>query len=124
MSKYIGCIINELEESDIIEDDFRLFVLLVKVSDSGEIHGTESIEPIVKIGVDIEHQECLFQVLSGQEALTVSDAYAEIETIDSGFSLVSSISQTFNGSTVRIDNPVIGFGENIQDKRFFIVCMA
>ena len=124
MSKYVSCIINELEESEVIDDDFDLFVLLVKIDDSGEISGTESIEPISKIGVDIEHEECLFQVSPGKEALKVSEAYAEIETIDSGFSLVSALSQTFNDSSVRIDNPVIGFGENIDDKRFFIVCMA
>ncbi|MBU2875035.1 hypothetical protein [Marinobacter salexigens] len=124
MSKYVGCIINELEESEVIDDDFDMFVLSVKIDDSGEIYGTESIEPIAKIGVDIEHEECLFQILPGKEALKVSEAYSEIETIDSGFSLVSAFSKTFNDSSVRIDNPVIGFGENIDDKRFFIVCMA
>lgn len=124
MSKYVGSIFNELEESAVINDDFDLFVLSVKVDDSGETYETESIRPIAKIGVDIEHKECRFQTLPGKEALKIPEAYSEIETIDSGLSLVSVLSQTFNDSSVRIDNSVIGFGENIDDKRFFIVCMA
>ncbi|BBM02962.1 hypothetical protein [Microbulbifer sp. GL-2] len=124
MSKYVGCIINELEESEVIDNDFGLFVISVKIDDSGEIYETESIEPINKIGVDIEHEECLFHVSSGKEALKVSEAYTEIAMIDSGFSLVSALEKTLDDSWVRIDNPVIGFGENIDDKRFFIVCQA
>ncbi len=124
MSKYVGCIINELEESEVVDDDFSLFVILLNVDDSGEITSTKSIESIGKIGVDIESEECLFHVTPSEEAVKISEAYAEIATIDSGFSLVSAIEQEFEDSWVRIDNPVIGFGENTDEKRFFIVCKA
>lgn len=107
-----------------MDDDFGLFVILLNIDDSGEITSTESIEPIGKIGVDIENEECLFHITPGEEALKISEAYAEITTIDSGFSLVSAIEQDFDDSWVRIDNPVIGFGENIDEKRFFIACKA
>ena len=124
MSKYIGCIINELEESEVVGDDFGLFVILLKIDDDGEIIATESIEPIGKIGVDIEHEECLFHIMPGEEAIKISEAYAELASIDSAFSLVSATEQEFDDSWVRIDNPVIGFGENIDEKRFFIACKA
>ena len=124
MSKYVGCIINELEESEVVGDDFGLFVIFLNIDGSGEITSTESIEPISKIGFDIETEECLFHVSPGFEAIKITEAYAEIATIDSGFSLVSAVEQKFDDSWVRIDNPVIGFGENIDEKRFFIVCKA
>ena len=124
MSKYVGCIINELEESEVIDNDFGLYVISLNIDDSGEITSTESIESVGKIDADIESEECLFYVTPDKKALTISEAYAEIETIDSRFSLVSSIEQEFDDSWVRIDNPVIGFGENTDEKRFFIVCRA
>ena len=124
MSKYVGCIINELEESEVVDNDFGLFVISLNIDDSGEIKSTESIEPVGKIDADIESEECLFHIIPSEKALTISEAYAEIATIDSRFSLVSTIEQSFDDSWVRIDNPVIGFGENTDEKRFFIVCKA
>ena len=124
MSKYVGCIINELEESEVVDNDFGLFVISLNIDDSGEIKSTESIDPVGKIDADIESEECLFHIIPSEKALTISEAYAEIATIDSRFSLVSAIEQEFDGSWVRIDNPVIGFGENTDEKRFFIVCKA
>ena len=124
LSKYVGCIINELEESEIVDDDFGLFVIFLNIDESGEIDSTKSIEPIGKIGFDIDSEECLLHILPDEEALKISEAYAEIATIDSRFSLVSALEKKFEDSWVRIDNPVIGFGENIDEKRFFIVCKA
>ena len=124
MSKYVGCIINELEESEVVDNDFGLFVVSLNFDDSGEITSTESIEPVGKIDADIDSEECLFHIMSSEKALTISAAYAEIATIDSRFSLASAIEKEFDDSWVRIDSPIIGFGENIDEKRFFIVCKA
>lgn len=124
MSRYVGCIINELEESEIVEDNFGLFAIFLKIDESGEIELTESIVPVGKVGFDIESEECLLHVSPGGEPITISDAYAELVTIDSGFSLVSALEQRFDDSWVRIDYPVIGFGENINEKRFYIACKA
>ena len=124
MSKCVGCIINELEESEVVDNDFGLFVVSLNIDDSGEITSTESIEPVGKIDADTDSEECLFHITSSEKALTVSEAYAKIETIDSRFSLASAIEKEFDDSWVRIDNPIIGFGENIDEKRFFIVCKA
>ena len=111
MSKHIGCIVNELEKSELVGDDFGLFVIVLSMDDTGEVIATESIEPIGKIGVNIENEECLFHISSSEEPLKVSEAYAELATIDAGFSLVSSVEQEIDDSWVRIDNPVIGFGK-------------
>lgn len=124
MSKSVGCIVNELEESEIIDDDFGLFVIFLEIDESGEIGSTESVEPITKIGFDIENEDCLLHVSDGKEALKISDAYPEIVTFDSQFSLVCSIEQQLDDTWVRIDNPIIGFGENVDEKRFFVVCRA
>lgn len=122
LNKYVGCIINELEESEVVADDFGVFVISLNIDDSGEITSTESIEPVGKIGADIESEECIFYIAPSEEALKISEVYAEIATIDSRFSLVSAIEQEFDDSWVRIDNPIIGFGENMDEKKFFVVC--
>ncbi|WP_226669123.1 hypothetical protein [Microbulbifer aggregans] len=124
MSKYVSCILNELDESELVGDDFELFVILLNMDDSGEITSAESIEPIGKVGFDIENEECLFYMTPGKKAAKVSDVYSEIESIDSSFTLVSALEKKLHGSWIRIDNPVIGFGENIEEKRFFIACRA
>lgn len=124
MSRYVGCIINELEESEIVDNDFGLFAIFLKVDESGEIESTESIVPVGKVGFDIESEECLLHVSLGGKPIIIADAYAELVSIDSRFSLVSALEQKFDDSWVRIDYPVIGFGENIDEKRFYIACKA
>lgn len=124
MSKSVGDFVNEIEESDVIEYDFKLFVLSVKISDSGEITSTESIEPIERIEFDIENEECLLQISENNRALNLSEAFSEIAVIDSRFSLVAAHERSIEDSWVRIDNPIIGFGENIGQKQFFVVCEA
>jgi len=101
-----------IEGSEIVDDDFGLYVILLNIDDSGEITSTESIEPVGKIGVDIESEECLFYISPSEKAIKISEAYEKIATIDSGFALVSATEQELDDSWVRIDNPVIGFGEN------------
>lgn len=124
MSRYVGCIINELEESEIVDNDFGLFAIFLKVDESGEIESTESIVPVGKVGFDIESEECLLHVSPGGKPIIIADAYGELVSIDSRFSLVSALEQKFDDSWVRIDYPVIGFGENIDEKRFYIACKA
>lgn len=124
MSRYVGCIINELEESEIVDNDFGLFAIFLKVDESGEIESTESIVPVGKVGFDIESEECLLHVSLGGKPIIIADAYGELVSIDSRFSLVSALEQKFDDSWVRIDYPVIGFGENIDEKRFYIACKA
>jgi len=124
LSRYVGCIINELEESEIVDNDFGLFAIFLKVDESGEIESTESIVPVGKVGFDIESEECLLHVSPGGKPIIIADAYAELVSIDSRFSLVSALEQKFDDSWVRIDYPVIGFGENIDEKRFYIACKA
>jgi len=124
LSRYVGCIINELEESEIVDNDFGLFAIFLKVDESGEIESTESIVPVGKVGFDIESEECLLHVSPGGKPIIIADAYGELVSIDSRFSLVSALEQKFDDSWVRIDYPVIGFGENIDEKRFYIACKA
>lgn len=124
MSKLVGHLINEIEESDLIGDDFKMFVLTVKISESGEITSNESIEPIERIGFDIENEECLLEISENDTAIEVSEAFSEIAAIDSRFTLVAAHERSFDDSWVRIDKSIIGFGENIGKKQFFVVCTA
>lgn len=121
MSKLVGHLISEIEDSDVIDDDFKIFVISVEISDSCEITSTESIEPIERIGFDIEHEECLLHISETNMAIEICDAFSEISAIDSRFAVVAAIEQSFDDSWVRIDKPIIGFGENIEKKRFLVV---
>ncbi len=124
MSKLVIDVVSEFQSLDVIEDDFELFVLSVKINESGEITSTESIEPVNRIEADIENQECLLHVTSNGEALRMVEAIQAISKVNADYSLCSAQEETLEDSWVRIDNPIIGFGENIDLKRFFVVCQA
>lgn len=124
MSKLVGNIINEIEESEVIEDDFGIFVISIVFDDAGEISSTKLVQPIERIEFDPGSEECLLQAEAHGPALKISEAYSEIAVIDPRFSLVASYEQTIEDNWVRIDRPIIGFGENIEEKQLFVVCEA
>lgn len=54
MSKLVGNIINEIEESDFVNDGFGIHVISVVFDDAGRTFSTESIHSIDRIEFDLE----------------------------------------------------------------------
>ena len=122
MSKLISNLVNEFQTLDEIQDDFELFIMSIKIDEFGEYDSAETILPVSHLNVDIEKEECLFHFGSSEtEAMTIASTVEKIKEIDSSFLLCAAEEMTVDGKAVRLDNPIIGFGENIEQKRFFLV---
>jgi hypothetical protein len=122
LSKLISDLVDELKFLDEVEDDFECYLLALKIDDEGEITSTEYSEPLGLIGNNSEHQECLFTNSANDIALTVADVKKELSTLDPDYLLCATLEKTEDGSSIKVECPVIGFGENIDLKRFFLVC--
>ena len=124
LSKLISDLINEFHSVDEIEceidGDFELFIMSIKIDEFGEYDSSESILPISYIEVDSEKEECLFH-FGSSDTMTIASTVEKIKAIDSNYLLCSAEEKTIDNALVRIDNPIIGFGENIEQKRFFLV---
>ena len=122
MSKLISDLINEFQTIDEIQDDFELFIMSIKIDESGEYDSSESILPVNRIEIDSENEECLFYFgTHDSDAITVATTADKIKTITPNFLLCSAEEKTVEDKTLRLDNPIIGFGENVEQKRFFLV---
>ena len=140
MSKYVVDLVDEFHSLVEVEDDFELFMMSIKIDDSGEVTSTESIEPVSHIEIDHEHEECLLHISPNGKAISIRKVIKEISSINSDYFLCSAEENTIDGlndskiegsndnevddSNVRVDNSIIGFGENIEQRRFFVVCQA
>lgn len=123
MSKFVSDLASDLQSIDEIADDFKLLLMSIKFDDSDEVT-TKSTQSVSRIEVDSENQECLFFVTSNDEALSIANTKKEISTINSDYYLCAATKDIDDDSKIRLDNPIIGFGENIELKQFFIVCEA
>ena len=120
MSKLIIDLVNEFQSLDEITDDFELFIMSIKIDEFGEYDSAETILPVSHIEVDSNKEECLFH-FGSSDAMDIVTTLEKIKSIDTNYLLCSAEEKTFDGATVRVDNPIIGFGENIEQKRFFLV---
>ena len=125
MSKSARELLQEFELQSGIEDDFRLHVLKVIVDDNGDIEQSGNALPVTKIEIDHESSECLFHFKeSASDYITVSEVKAAFVTGVLDFEVCAAQEKILDDSCVRMDTPLIGFGENFEIKCFFAVCQA
>ena len=132
MSKLVIDLFDEFKSLDIVEDDFELFVMSIEIDESGEVSADATVEAVTHIEVDSEHEECLLhtssEANSDSKAISIGKALEELKAVEPGYLLCSkvkdSVKDTNANSNIGTDNPIIGFGENIELKRFFVVCEA
>ena len=127
MSKLVIDLMEVFKSIDEIDDDFEVFVLSIEFDESGEVTSNETTEAVNGLDIDSENQECLFKISPDEKTLSIADIISiadikkQISSIDSGYLLCSAFKQTAENSSVSNDKPIIGFGENIDLKRFFLV---
>lgn len=135
MSKLIIDLFDEIKSLDIVEDDFELFVMSIEIDESGEVSEDASVEAVTHIEIDSEHEECLLHTSSkpnsDSKAISIGKALEELKAVEPGYLLCSKVKEsvdtvkdTNSNSNTGTGNPIIGFGENIELKRFFVVCEA
>ena len=135
MSKYVRDLLQEFETQSAVEDHFHLYVLKVTVSENDEVEQVGNALPVTKIEIDAEDSECLlhFDELSS-ERVTIREAKAlfsaetavnESAVNDvSSYEVCASEEKERDDALVRLDTPLIGFGENPEINCFFVVCQA
>lgn len=130
MSKHVRDLLLEFEIQGEVEEHFRLHVLKVTLDEDGEAEEFGNALPVTKIEIDSESKECLlhFDELS-PDCVTITEAKAlfineKVSDEVLGYAVFASEEKELDDSHVRLDTPLIGFGENAELKCFFVVCQA
>ena len=125
MSKHVRDLLFECEVQSEIEEHFRLHVLKVTLNENGEAQEYGNALPVTKIEIDAEDEECLLHFDEhSTEHVTITDAKAILVDSVLGYEVFAAEEKERDGSLVRLDTPLIGFGENAELKCFFVVCQA
>jgi hypothetical protein len=116
-------LLEEFASQDVITDDFRLHILKVKIDDDGEIEHAGNALTVIKIELDHDSKECLLHYEEGStNYVTVADAKAKIVDSVLDYEVCASQIKELDEAFVRMDTPLIGFGENVDIKCFFAIC--
>lgn len=125
MSKSVRELLLEFQSQAEIEDDFHLHVLKVTVDDNGEVEQSGNALPVTKIEIDSESNECLLHFKEkASNPVTVSEAKEAFGSAVLEYEVCASEEKTQDNARIRLDTPLIGFGENADIKCFFVVCQA
>ena len=126
MSKHVRDLLFEFEVQSEVEEQFRLHVLKVILNENGEAEEYGNALPVTKIEIDSEDKECLLH-FDEHSADSISITEAKALLIDAevqGYEVFASEEKELDDSHVRLDTPLIGFGENAELNCFFVVCQA
>jgi hypothetical protein len=130
MSKQVRDLLFEFEVQSEVEEHFRLHVLKVTLNENGEAEEYGNALPVTKIEIDSEDKECLLHFdEQSTDGVTITEAKAILLNLNlsedvQGYAVFASEEKELDGSHVRLDTPLIGFGENTELKCFFVVCQA
>lgn len=123
MNKSAKELLEEFTSQDVITDDFQLHVLKVKIDGNGEIEEAGNALTVTKIEFDHQDKECLLHYEEGStDFVTVADAKAKITDDVLTYEVCAAQIEERDDAFVRLDTPLIGFGENVDIKCFFAIC--
>ena len=125
MSKHVRDLLFEFEVQAEVEEYFRLHVLKVTLNENGDAEEYGNALPVTKIEIDSEDKECLLHFdEQSTDCVTISEAKAMLTDEVLGYEVFASEEKELDDSHVRLDTPLIGFGENAELNCFFVVCQA
>lgn len=125
MSKYVRDLLQEFQSQEEIEDHFNIHVLKVKMDNDGEIEQDGNALPVTRIEIDSENSECLLHFEeTTANYVTVSDAKKQLTEVVLDYEVCAAEEQELGDAFIRLDTPLIGFGENPELKCFFSVCLS
>ncbi len=129
MSKIVSELVQELAEQPQIEDQFRVHVLKVIISESGEIEESAKAQPVTHIVLDEEEQECYLYfaeeaLVDDSAILSVANLKRQLSAEIQDYSLFAGEQKETTQATLELTTPLIGFGENEAENNFFVICQA
>ncbi|MBL4799114.1 MAG: hypothetical protein JKY50_17030 [Oleispira sp.] len=125
MSKHVRDLLFEFEVQSEVEEHFRLHVLKVTLNENGEAEEYGNALPVTKIEIDSEDKECLLHFDEhSTDCVTITEAKAMLTDEVLGYEVFAAEEKELDDSHVRLDTPLIGFGENAELNCFFVVCQG
>jgi len=125
LSKSVRELLQEIQSQALLEDEFRLHVLKVVVDENGDVEQAGNALPVTNIEMDVESKECLLHFdETAADAISLLEAKAAFvdEVLD--YEVCASQEKETEEAFLRLDTPLIGFGENVELKCFFVICQA
>jgi len=123
LNKSVKELLEEFTSQNIIADDFQLHILKVKIDENGEIEEAGNALTVTKIEFDHQSKECLLHYEEGSSHyVTVADAKAVMTDDVLTYEVCAAQIEEREDAFVRLDTPLIGFGENVDIKCFFAIC--
>jgi hypothetical protein len=118
-------LLQEFQPHNEIDDDFRIHILKVVIGDNEEVEQSGDAQPVIKIEIDHDSRECLlhFEAVSSTYIM-VSDIKAEFTADVLDYEVCATQEKILDDTCIRLDTPLIGFGENSEITCFFAVCQA
>jgi hypothetical protein len=135
MSKHVRDLLFEFDVQSEVEEHFRLHVLKVTLNENGEAEEFGNALPVTKIEINSESKECLLHfdeqspdcvTIKEVKALLINEEVVNDSLVDNvlGYEVFAAEEKELDDSHVRLDTPLIGFGENAELNCFFVVCQA
>lgn len=128
MSKLVRNLISEIKVVEGVDDTFTLNAIAVNFDSSNEVESMAWIKPVRKISADHEHGEILFHYDNESNkkdvGIVLADVFDFLDESHLEYSACVAIENEIDGNYVRIDYPIIGTGENLDEKRCLFVVQA
>lgn len=128
MAKLLSSLIEDISEIEEADESFSLNVIAVNINDSDEIESMAWVKPVHKIGVDTDSKEFLFHFEEnpedGSHSANLSDLFGVLEEPHLDFEVCAALEHQIDDDWVRIDHPIIGIGQNIENKEILVVTKA
>ncbi len=125
MSKTVADLLHEFSFEHAVEDDFCLHVLKVTVGASEVVEQLGGALPIVKVEIDHQDRTCLLHFEeSDNDAITITLVRDVLVPEVLGYEVFAAQEKVVDEACLRYETPLIGFGENIELRCFFAICLV
>ena len=120
LSKSVNELLSDLDVYGV-SDDYVVGVLYVANDTDREVSNDSRSEAVVKIDADHSSQELLLYFGKG-DPVRVADLRKKCPESVLSYDVVVAEEFVEGGTHIRIDTPLIGVGENHDEKQYFVLC--
>ena len=115
--KVIIDLIEDIRTAINNDNSFSLAVMGLKEQDNGEF--TPSWESMICSMKLDEEEKKLFLFLGKENALNIGDFVQSLNAL-SNEKMMYEVCVSYSKENVRMDSPLIGFGESLEDKKYLL----
>jgi hypothetical protein len=125
LSKSVRELLQEFDQQAIVEGDFSLHILRMVIDPDGEVEQSGNAQVVFKVEFDHEDGECLLHFIESSLNKVTVDGFKTLISPDVlDYEVCAAQEKVVDGSCLRYATPLIGFGENVEQKCFFAICQV